>query len=262
MKLTFLGAGDAFVLSGTNYQSNLLLESKSGHRLLIDCGSDVRNSLNALGYNHRDINAVYISHLHADHIGGLEWLGFSTFFDPGASSPEMFIHDCLVDKIWDNSLSGGMAGLEDKPSNLNTYFKVHSTKKNFNWEHTSFELIEMTHIYNFKKKQPCYGLYFIVKNKKILFTSDTRFIPDELMPYYKSADLIFHECETAPFKSGVHCHYSELITLPLELRNKMWLYHYNKGELPDAKKDGFRGYIKMQDSFDLLDSSIYKFAKK
>ena len=32
--------------------------------------------------------------------------------------------------------------------------------------------------------------------------------------------------------------------------------------LNDAKKDGFRGYIKMQDSFDLLDSSIYKFAKK
>lgn len=257
MKLTFLGSGDAFVLSAMNFQSNLLLESSSGKRFLIDCGSDARNSLDALGYSYKDIHGVYISHLHADHIGGLEWLGFSSYFDPTAESPEIFVHKSLKKPLWDNSLSGGMAGLEEKEATLETFFKVNSIAKSFSWEGTQFELVEMTHIYNHKKKQPCFGLFFKVGTRKILFTSDTRFIPDELMPYYKASDLILHECETAPFKSGVHCHYTELVGLPPEIKKKMWLYHFNRGDLPDCQKDGFRGFITKQKSFDLLASSTY-----
>ena len=114
MKLTFLGSGDAFVLTENNFQSNVLIEAPNGSRLLIDCGSDIRNSLHALGYTYSNISAVYISHLHADHVGGLEWLGFSTFFDSRAKTPELFLHESLVDKLWDNCLSGGMAGLDEK----------------------------------------------------------------------------------------------------------------------------------------------------
>ena len=257
MRLTFLGSGDAFVFSEMNYQSNLILESQSGKRLLIDCGSDIRNSLREIGYNHKDIDAVYISHLHADHIGGLEWLGFSTYFDPTAKSPNMFIHNTLEKRLWENSLSGGMAGLEEKEATLETFFRVNSSQKKFEWEGVKFEMIEMTHVFNHKRKQPCFGLFFDVEGRKILFTSDTRFIPDELMPYYEKADLILHECETSPFKSGVHCHYTELQTLPAKIKEKIWLYHYNKGPLPDAKKDGFKGYILKQKIFELLKSSTY-----
>ena len=257
MKLTFLGSGDAFVLTENNFQSNVLIEAPNGSRLLIDCGSDIRNSLHALGYTYSNISAVYISHLHADHVGGLEWLGFSTFFDSRAKTPELFLHESLVDKLWDNCLSGGMAGLDEKEATLESYFKVSPLKKKFSWEGIHFELIEMTHIFNCKEKQPCYGLFFTVGGKKFLFTSDTRFIPDTLMPYYKKADLIFHECETAPYKSGVHCHYSELVTLPSDIKKKIWLYHYNQGSLPDAKKDGFKGYLLKQDSFDLKSASIF-----
>ena len=40
------------------------------------------------------------------------------------------------------------------------------------------------------------------------------------------ADIIFHDCETLPFKSGVHAHYEDLKTLDDKTRKKMWLYHY------------------------------------
>ena len=49
--------------------------------LLIDCGSDARHSLAAAGYSFNEIDNIFISHLHADHIGGLEWLGFSRLYD-------------------------------------------------------------------------------------------------------------------------------------------------------------------------------------
>jgi hypothetical protein len=67
------------------------------------------------------------------------------------------------------------------------------------------------------------------------------------------ADIIFHDCETASVKSGVHAHYTELLTLSETIRNKIWLYHYNPGALPDAKKDGFRGFVKKGQCFDFND---------
>ncbi len=69
MRLIFLGTGSAFTLE--NYQSNMLVESPEG-LLLIDCGGDARHSLARQGWTALDITDIYISHLHADHIGGLE----------------------------------------------------------------------------------------------------------------------------------------------------------------------------------------------
>lgn len=257
MKLTFLGSGDAFVLWEKNFQSNLLLEAPSGKRLLVDCGSDIRNSLAALGFDSSSLEAVYISHLHGDHIGGLEWLAYQSYFKQAREKPRLFIHESLSEKIWDNCLSGGLASLKSKEATLETFFEVNSLQKDFFWEKSHFSLIQMTHVFNGKDKQPCFGLFFHVEGKKILFTSDTQFIPEELMTYYKSADLIFHDCETMPFKSGVHASYTDLVTLPLEIKSKMWLYHYNEGTLPQAKKDGFKGFVSRQDSFDLLRPEIY-----
>jgi hypothetical protein len=111
MKITFAGVGSAFT-DQRYYQSNMVItSSSSGKRLLIDCGGDARFSLGELGATNANIgewaDGVYISHLHADHIGGLEWLGFCTYFNPKAPKPKLFIVDTLIDELWD-SLKGGM----------------------------------------------------------------------------------------------------------------------------------------------------------
>lgn len=72
-----LGTGSAFTMG--NWQTNFLI-SRNGKFLLIDCGSDIRWSMDMIGLSFKDIDAVYISHAHADHIGGLEWLGFTRYF--------------------------------------------------------------------------------------------------------------------------------------------------------------------------------------
>lgn len=50
--------------------------------LLIDAGTDIRFSLRRRDYSYKDIDAIYLSHLHSDHIGGLEYLAFASYFDP------------------------------------------------------------------------------------------------------------------------------------------------------------------------------------
>ena len=57
MKLVFLGSGSAFTVGHDNYQSNMLMVSKSGKCLLLDCGTDIRFSLNEQGYKHSVIDA-------------------------------------------------------------------------------------------------------------------------------------------------------------------------------------------------------------
>ena len=81
-------------------------------------------------------------------------------------------------------------------------------------------------------------------------TTDTQFSPEQIKNFYDMADLIFQDCETGEFESGVHAHYNQLKTLPEKFKKKMWLYHYQDGELPDAKADGFLGLVKMGQVFD------------
>ena len=253
MKLTFLGSGSAFTVGADNFQSNMILESESGNRLLIDCGSDIRFSLHSLGLSHLDITDIYISHLHADHVGGLEYIGFSTKFDPRCEKPNLYIENDLADELWNRTLSGGMRSIEGQLTQLDTFFNVHRIKSNnyFTWEGTKFELVKVIHVNNGQFIMPTYGLFFASHGVNTFITTDTQFIVDELIEYYERADRIFHDCETSAFPTKIHAHYQQLSTLPTTIKGKMWLYHYQPGALPSARKNGFCGFVKRGQSFNL-----------
>ncbi len=253
--LTALGSGAAFTM--TNRQSNMLLKDENGKGLLIDAGTDIRHSLALCHETHRGVNGVYASHLHADHIGGLEWLALYTYFDPGYKGrPELFVHKSLVHELW-NCVKGGLSTLQGKTATLKTFFDVKPVQKNkgFTWEGNEFTLVQTVHIVSEFSFNASYGLLFEVNGLKVFYTGDTQFAPNQLVDFYQWADLIFQDCETSAFKSRVHAHYDELRTLPDEQRAKMWLYHYSDGTLPDAKADGFRGFVSQGQVFTFDDPS-------
>lgn len=257
MRITFLGCGSAFTVGENDYHSNMLLEDKNGERFLIDCGSDARLALYELGLTYKDIDNLYISHLHADHVGGMEWLGICRCFDSACSPPNLYISEDLVSDLWENVLSGGMTLVQGIVPKLEAFYNVHLIAKNssFSWASVDFFKVKTIHIISNSMVFPCYGLFFNVDGINVFITTDTQFTPDYLMDFYLKADIIFHDCETAEKASGVHSHYCDLITLDPDLKSKMWLYHYSPGHLPDAKKDGFRGFVKKGQSFDFQDKS-------
>lgn len=244
MKLLFLGASSAFCVGKNNFQSNMLIEAESGRKLLIDCGTDARHSLYAQGYTHSDIEAVYVSHLHADHAGGLEWFGFSKLFIDH-QKPALYISSDQRNLLWDNLLSAGMSSLEEEQASLTTYFDVHPIEDNFFvWEGYKFELVKTIHVISNGKVQPSYGLVITVRDQTIFLSTDTRFDLNSLHECYNRADIIFHDCETkSTTKSGQHSHFNDLVKLDKTIRNKMWLYDYNEGDLPDAISHGFKGFV-------------------
>jgi ribonuclease BN (tRNA processing enzyme) len=252
MKLIFIGAGSAFTIGG-NYNSNMLLvDENNDKKLLIDCGSDARHALADLGYSYKDIHDVYISHLHADHAGGLEWLALTNKFDPTAKKPNLYAHAHVLKQLWTNTLSGGMRTLQGVVAELEDFFTVHKIHENgsFVWNNGTFQLVQMIHIVSGFEFMPSYGLIFTIKGTRIFITSDTQFAPLQLVDFYKSVDIIFQDCETAIHPSGVHAHFNELMTLDESIKKKMWLYHYNPGELPDAKKYGFCGFVHRKQVFE------------
>lgn len=254
MQLTFLGSGSAFVSISENFQSNMLLQSDSGKKLLIDCGTDVRHSAAAIGVTSQDIDAVYISHFHADHIGGLEWLAFTTYFHSQPRRPKLLIHPSMLARLWNKCLSGGLESIEGPDEiSIHDYFEVMPcTNDSFLWESIELNLVKTVHVYNAKELLPSYGLDIVTANQRIFITTDTRFSPEIHLPFYEKADLIFHDCETSPHKSCVHTHFDELAALDPRIKAKMWLYHFSTQTKYDAIAAGFRGYVQKGQVFDHL----------
>jgi ribonuclease BN (tRNA processing enzyme) len=71
--VTFAGSGDAFG-SGGRYQACIHLRPADGSAVLLDCGATSLSALKRLGLDPGEIAAVFISHLHGDHFGGLPFL--------------------------------------------------------------------------------------------------------------------------------------------------------------------------------------------
>lgn len=258
ISLTFPGVGSAFT-TADYYQSNALLTGVSGRRLLIDCGGDARFALAELGVGNADvgrlIDGAFISHLHADHVGGLEWFAFCSMFAPSPRRPQLLAAGNLLDDLWNHTLSGGLRSLQDRQASLEDYFEPLrlEARQPFHWDGLELTPIPSVHVYDGPSPVDCFGLLIRVQGTDgwTYFTGDTQFRPDLAEADYERAWRIFHDCETSACRSGVHAHYSELVQLPDAWKQKMWLYHYQPQPPPDPRRDGFRGFVRKGQTFSL-----------
>lgn len=69
MKIKFIGTGSGLT-SLKRFHSSFLISS-SGYNLLVDCGDGISRAILSQNINFNSINAILISHLHADHYSGL-----------------------------------------------------------------------------------------------------------------------------------------------------------------------------------------------
>ena len=135
LTLHLLGAGGAFSRRYGTTCSMLVLPD--GKRWLIDCGRQAPDQLHAAGFHWHDLEGQIITHVHGDHVFGLEDFAFVRFFEShgdarptreGGASPKLIAHHAVLGEIWetlapslrymragDGSLTGGT---------LATYFEV------------------------------------------------------------------------------------------------------------------------------------------
>src|SRR5262245_28556911 len=70
--VTFLGTGPGDVAAG-RFQSSILFETDTS-RILLDAGEPCCPQLLELGFSLPELDAVWITHAHADHVSGLPLL--------------------------------------------------------------------------------------------------------------------------------------------------------------------------------------------
>lgn len=254
MKVTFIGVGSAF--SRLNPNSNILIEHGT-IKLLIDCGRLCPAALDKYGLSFKDITHIFLTHLHSDHIGGMEEVAFMTRL-VYKRKVTLLSTDSLLRRLWKNSLSGGLEFIEETPRNLapqrlDNFFTVQPVPAREWWTlEDAPDLRFYLHPTNHVKGMESYGVEVEElpdgQEKRFLFSGDTKFTPDFITNAAQTCSLIFHDCQL--FNSGenntlgVHTSYDQLLQLPPDVRRKIWLYHYGDTRpLPDAQHDGFAGFV-------------------
>jgi ribonuclease BN (tRNA processing enzyme) len=216
MRVTVIGCGNAFSFENGN-QSFMLEEN--GKKLLIDAGTRIPLQLRKFGIPLKEIDAIYVSHQHADHIGGLEEIAFSRYdwinkprhynrWPGEAYAPKLYGNVHLLEELWEQSLKGGLKSMEGFDATLETFFEVHPIEPNdsFTWEGWNFQLIQQIHVMTGSMIMPTFGL--IVRKESVLdperkspviyFTTDSQHCsPRQSEIFYKEADIIFQDCECA-----------------------------------------------------------------
>jgi ribonuclease BN (tRNA processing enzyme) len=239
MKLKFLGCGSAFTTK--DYYQSMLLLTKNEKNCLFDCGGDVRFAFQEQGLSAGDVDSFCITHAHTDHCGGLEWLGFNTYFNPSLPRPKWLSTNKQVENMWESTLKGGF-GLSKTSEE---FFNITSLKHGHLWERVAITLIPSKHCMDGSEWMESYSIFFQDLDtyaQPVMFTGDMIFDKEYIEDISVGLSLIIHDCETAPYKSGVHAHYDDLKTLPPEIKSKMLLYHYQPNPIQNPVEDGFIGF--------------------
>lgn len=263
MKIIAIGTGGAL---GEKLNTNFVIEDNDGvngsELLCFDCGRTWPEAMRKAGLDWRRVGSVFVSHLHNDHTGGLEFLGFSSYFKMGypfgQHKPYLVGLWEVIEGLWDKVLRGGMESIQNATTNLDTYFDPHRITPNgsFRWNSTKYDLVQTVHVVDNRRIVPSAGLRFKSdKNIRVFITGDTQFAPNQIMSYYLDSDLIIQDCELASYPGSVHAQYDELKTLPEEVKKKMWLIHcdaeLSDGILESAISDGFAGFVREGQVFEV-----------
>ncbi|WP_144939590.1 MBL fold metallo-hydrolase [Paenibacillus sp. 32O-W] len=219
LQLRMLGTGGAF---STRYANNNALMTIGDFTLLVDCGATAIRSLHEMKVPLTSIDGVFITHQHADHIGGLEEFAFQMLY-VYRQKPKLFVPSTLRNVLWENSLKGGMINPEAGLNSLDDYFEVIEIAEGSAAklsEDFRLEILPSEHV-RYKSS------YSLLVNDRLYYSADTRFNRARLEELHdRGVRYFLHECKLygAP---GVHTTLEELLTLPEELQEKIQLMHYS-----------------------------------
>ena len=229
MQITWNGTGAAWA---AHYGNSSAVVESAGTRLLVDCGHTVPTRLARMDLSLRDLDAAFISHLHGDHVYGLEEWGFRNFLMWNIR-PKLFIADDLLRPLWNRVLSGTMAQVCDKSCHLDDYFDVVPMQVGKPQEFGPFtlEIRPVRHVPNARS----YGVKIATDEGAAGFTCDS--LADADSWFYDETRLVFHDCSFAPpFEETVHAHFEQLCAYPREFRARTMLVHYDDS-IQQKRKD-------------------------
>jgi ribonuclease BN (tRNA processing enzyme) len=225
MQLLVTGVGDAF--SAKHYSSCFAVEA-AGRWLMVDCPHPFRKVLReaslaaGVRVDADQIDALVLTHLHADHVSGLEGLLFYSRFLLERKL-RLILHPQVACNLWSKTLAGGMGCSLPAPGAA----PIHWHPEDFYEQVLLTEDQPVTHgpftIHGrlAVHSVPAIALKIEANGRSLGYSGDTSFAP-ALIEWLAPCDLIIHEAGAGFF----HTTAEQLLELPAELRRKLRLIHY------------------------------------
>ncbi len=226
--LHFLGVGAAHAVELGS--SSVVLERDGEPLLLVDCGPDVLDRYMA-AYG-KPPGAVYITHTHMDHVGGLERLFFRLWFDDALKGrTRVFVHAGLLPWL-QTRVADYPNVLAEGGVNFWEAFQLVTVTRGFWLDGLWFDVFPTRH----HMLGTSYG---IALEGCFAFTGDTRPVPEVLERFASGRELIAHDCGLVgnPSHTGVDDLEREYSPV---LRQRLCLYHY--GSAADGATLAGMGY--------------------
>lgn len=222
MHLRFLGVGNAAAHELGN--ASAVIEGADGRPLLlIDCGPTV---LPAFIDRYGSLPAaVFITHTHLDHCGGLEGLFFRLACEqPRAAPVRLYLPAPIIPRL-QQQFADDPFKLAEGGVNFWDRFRVIPVGDQFWHAGLSFDVFAVNH-HGYR------SAFGIALERYFAFTGDTRPIPEALARFAANGEQVFHDCalRSNPSHTGV---VDLSANYPIELRERLVLYHY---ESTDAAK--------------------------
>jgi ribonuclease BN (tRNA processing enzyme) len=211
LTITFLGVGNARATSLGN--ASMIIEHNDAPWLLVDCGFDTLDRYQARHPNSLP-PAVFITHCHFDHIGGLEQLYFLARF--ANEKPVIYVSHLLV-----STLVNVLGNTLIAEGNENVWDVLNIVPV----QHTFFHQGIKLHIYPVRHHAPT-SAFSLHMPGAFFYTGDTRPIPEIINYHINNHEIIFHDCSVKgnPSHSGL-----DDLTREYEpgVLNRLVAYHYS-----------------------------------
>lgn len=201
IKITLLGTGTP-VPSIERFGPSILIEA-GGQKLLFDCGRGAGQRLWQLKIPLGQINALFLTHLHSDHVVGIPdlWLtGWipavygrraSPFqvFGPGGTKDMM--ENLVKAYAWDISTRSK----ENNKADSGALVNATDIKEGFTWEKNGVKVTPFT-VRHSEFIDSALGYRIDYAGHSVILSGDTRY-SENLIRYAKGAEVVIHEVAAA-----------------------------------------------------------------
>jgi glyoxylase-like metal-dependent hydrolase (beta-lactamase superfamily II) len=221
--LHFLGVGNAAAADSLG-SASAVIECNREPLLLIDCGQEALAAY-VHAYSGMPL-AVFITHVHMDHVAGLERLFFAARFDPQrCGRVRLYVPAALVPYL-QARVADYPGVLAEGGSNFWDAFQLIPVSRGFWHRDRWYDVFEVRH----HAPGTAFGLRL---RGALVYSGDTRPIPEVLAYHADERELIAHDCALVgnPSHSGLDDLEREYSR---DLLDRLLIYHYGSAAEADA----------------------------